>query len=279
MITPEQREQRRKYIGSSDLSALFGENPFMNKYMLWLSKVYSLEDYVPSESAQIGIDLEPLIVKYTAERYKVEYTIDPDRLWYQSEEHPRFACNLDGLVTSDKYRTLIEAKFTSEDREWGSVDREEIPASFMIQVQTQLMIMGFDYALVGVYIAKWGIERRVYTIRRNEKMIDRIIAMGELFWEEHVLTRKEPKDDPLPLPREFSRIPKVSGKIIDISSDSWTAFTEAKDNERIAKKATEVAKSKVRAELGDAVAGRVPGEENTFYGTINGKTRKFKGEL
>ncbi|KKL19946.1 hypothetical protein LCGC14_2460370, partial [marine sediment metagenome] len=244
----------------------------------WLSKVYELEDYVPSEIAQIGIDLEPLIVKYTADRYKVEYTTDPTRLWYQSAEHPIFSCNLDGLVLSDKYKTLIEAKFTSEDREWGSAEREEIPGMFMIQVQTQLMIMGFDYALVGVYIAKWGIERRVYTIRRNEKMINRIIAMGEQFWDEHVLTKIAPADDPLPLPREFSRIPKIKGKTVDISTESWTVFTEAKEAARLAGKLKDEAMSKVRAELGDAIAGRVPGEENMFYGEINGRTRIFKGE-
>ncbi|HDY90101.1 MAG TPA: hypothetical protein ENH82_18535 [bacterium] len=279
MITSEQREQRRKHIGSSDISAIMGVNPFMNAYEVYLSKIHEMDDYVPSESAEIGNYLEDDIVEWVAKKYKVNCITEPNHLWFNSKEHPLFACNIDAFINHDNRFDVsaIEVKYTSLIDEWGTGE-ETIPDHFMLQVQHQMLCTGFDYIIVGVWIAYYGIERRHYVIKRNQKMIDRIVSYGEWWWNTHVIPKVPPKDSPLPIPKEFSRIKKVEGKIIDISSESWTAFTEAKETERIAKKAKDTAMSKVRAELGDAQAGRVPGEENTFYGTINGKTRTFKGD-
>ena len=277
MITPEILKKRRNYICSSDPAKIMGISPFEGAYDAYLSKTNDMEPSKPTEAADIGNALEDDIVFWTAKKFNVEYTAVPDELWHVSKEYPRYACNLDALVLGDKYKTAIEAKFTSQIDEWGTGE-ETIPDHFMMQVQEQMMVMGYDYILIGVWIAHWGIERRTYVIKRNQKMIDRIERYCTWFWDKHVLPKVPPKDSPIPEPKTFSRIPKIEGKTVDISSESWLAFTEAKEAARVAGKAKDLAMSKVRAELGDAQCGRVPGETDLFYGTINGKTRTFKGE-
>ena len=138
MITEEQRQQRRKHIGSSDISAIMGVNPFMSEYEVWMSKVYELKDYVPNDSAEIGNYLEDDIVDWVAKKYKFShYKTDPEQLRFVCDKHRLFACNIDGLAYNDDIMAAIEGKYTSQIDEWG-YGEETIPDHFMLQVQEQI---------------------------------------------------------------------------------------------------------------------------------------------
>lgn len=277
MITEAQRKQRRKYIGSSDPAKIMNLHPFENSYDAYLSKIHDMKEQEITEAAEIGNALEDDIVDWVAEKYKVKYTSDPNDLFHISKEHPLFACNLDALVLGDQYKTAIEAKYTGQADEWG-YGEETIPDHFMIQVQEQMMVMGFDYIIVGVWIAYYGIERRHYVIKRNQKIIDRIIKLGEWWWQEHVIPKVPPKDSPLPIPKTFSRIPKIEGKIIDKEGDVWERREAAMEVLKTATKAKEALDSEVRAAMGDASAMRLG--DGKFYGP-HGKKNSYlvyKGE-
>jgi len=272
VITEQQRQQRRNYIGSTDSPAIFGVHPFMSGYECWLSKMYELEDYDPGEAAEIGNYLEDDIVDWVAKKYKVDCITNPEALWKNSKEHPLFACNLDAIITGE-YKTAIEAKYTGLPEEWGREDNEEIPDHFMLQVQHQMLCTGFDYIIVGVWIASYGIDRRHYVIKRNQNMIDRIIKYDTYWWNKFVIPKVSPENCPLPIPKTFSRIPKVTGKIVDISSEAWKEFDDAKEAERLAGKAKDAAMSKVRAAMGDAQALRLP--DGRYYGP-SGKNNAYR---
>ena len=276
MITEEQRQQRRKHIGSSDIAAIFNVHPFMSPYECWMSKVYELEDYEPGESAEIGNYLEDDIVDWVAKKYKIDVMTDPMVLYRKPSIKSIFACNLDALVPS--IPTAIEAKYTQLAEEWGREDREEIPDHFMLQVQHQMLCTGFDYIIVGVWIAQYGIDHRHYVIKRNQKMIDDIIRVGEWWWNKHVIPKVPPEDSPLPIPKTFSRIIKVEGKVIEKEGDVWERREAAMEALRTATKAKEALDSEVRAAMGDASAMSLG--DGKFYGP-HGKKNSYlvyKGE-
>ena len=274
MITEAQRKERRKHIGSSDIAAIFDKHPFLSAYECWQSKVYEMDDYEPGESAEIGNYLEDDIVDWVAKKYKVNAITDPDKLHYVCKDHPLFACNLDASIWGElsEYYGAIEAKYNGLPEEWGREDKEEIPDHFMLQVQHQLACTGFEYIIVGVWIASYGIDRRHYVIKRNQKIIDDIIRVGEWWWNKHVIPKVPPKDSPLPIPKTFSRIPKVEGKIVDISFDVWGKRETAQEALREAQKIKDACDSEVRAAMGDAQALRLP--DGRYYGP-HGKKQSY----
>lgn len=59
MITAEQREERRKWVGASDVAAILGLDEFRTANDIWASKVHELDDLKKS-AAGYGDDLEPI---------------------------------------------------------------------------------------------------------------------------------------------------------------------------------------------------------------------------
>lgn len=58
MITDKQREQRRRYIGGSDMAAILGVDPWKTQVDLWLEKTGRLVDEpLTSKAAELGNDV------------------------------------------------------------------------------------------------------------------------------------------------------------------------------------------------------------------------------
>ncbi|HRR40229.1 MAG TPA: YqaJ viral recombinase family protein [Syntrophales bacterium] len=68
-ITETQREARRKHLGSSDVAAILGVDPFKNAYDVWLEKTGKVDSSdISSEAAEIGNALETGILNLAERR-------------------------------------------------------------------------------------------------------------------------------------------------------------------------------------------------------------------
>ncbi len=281
MITATQRKARRNKLGASDMACLYGLNPYEDDYELWIEKVYNLKDIEPSEAMEMGNDLEPLIVKWIARKLKLEVDTEPENLWFESNEHPLFACNVDANVLN--YPTKVEAKYSGIENIWGysgSEDIEAIPGMYYIQCQLQLLCTKLDYIILATWLIGYhGFDQRYYYVRRDDKIIDNLIKVGEKWWAKHIIPAREsdipetfaPQTTPSQSIDIFKRIERIPAKFSPLKTETYIAWVDAKKAAREADKLKEQAFQSILKEIGDAGAGKLLDGRIFGYKETNGR--------
>jgi predicted phage-related endonuclease len=130
MLTPEQRELRKKHLGASDIPALFGLDPFKMGADVWLSKTANVaEPEVQSEALDMGNAFEAPLLEWAAKELGVQISVEPFRLFSVCEQHPIFSATLDAAIGTMKenIQEAIEAKTTSRSEEWGEPGTDAVP--------------------------------------------------------------------------------------------------------------------------------------------------------
>ena len=269
-ITPEQREARREHIGSSDVSSLFGLDPFRpaGPLDLYIEKTMEVMDdeHAKREAMEIGNELEAPLVAWAGRQVGSPVITDPERLSKVCTEHPIFASNVDALF---EYlpKAGVEAKSTSMDAEWGKPGTDEVPDRVLLQCALHALVHDLDEVYVPVLIGKFGLRRELYRVPRSEAIIKAIIEKGEAFWNEHVIPRIPPVATEAPsldTLKRIRRIPATWAESCDMSL--ITEWEETKKSRLDAEKAEKAAFARVLASLGDAEGMRLAdGREVTYF--------------
>jgi putative phage-type endonuclease len=224
-ITEQQRQERRKYLGSSDIAALFVDeqgaslDPFKTATDVWASKVFELEPDKTSKAQDRGNRYESALIEFASQELGVEIETNPEKLGFISfgEGKEIFACNLDGF-TKTKPHEIIEAKTTGLTGEWGEPGTDDVPLRVNLQVQHQMLCTGFQKAHIAVLLGKWGLTEEMYLVERNEEIINAIIARGTQFWNDFVLTKTPPPATEAGHIETFKRIVRVPEKFAEVDS-------------------------------------------------------------
>ena len=136
-----------------------------------------------------GTLLEPIIRKEFTMRTGLK--VRQKHMLLQSEEYPFMYANLDGVINEDGEMAIFEAKTASEYK--LEVWENEVPAPYILQIQHYMAVTGakktYIAALVGGNKFYW------HEVKRDDEMIEKIIAMEKYFWEVYVLGGMEPVPD------------------------------------------------------------------------------------
>lgn len=235
MITEEQRKQRVRFIGSSDIAALFTDesgkslDPFKTAADVWALKAFEHEDlHKETPSISIGHRHEDACIEFVKQTIGVSILTDPDAMRFICPEHQIFAANLDGYTTSDfefdgerviGENVIVEAKTTGMANEWGEPGTDEVPFRVLLQVHHQMLCTGWNKAIIVVLMGRWGLREELYYVRRNEKIIKAIIERGEQFWNNHVLTKTPPPDAEPGDIRIFKKIVRHPKTVADVPTE------------------------------------------------------------
>jgi len=142
---------------------------------------------------------------------------------YQSKSHPSMLANIDRLVKGKDGPELLEIKTAgvSQAHKWGTEDSTDVPASYMIQVQHYLHVLGLDIGHLVVLIG--GQNLKSYRIEKYPPLIERIVNTCGEFWE-GVQSGKPPA------PVDGSDISKMfpvsSGNYTEIDPKDYKLFEE-----------------------------------------------------
>lgn len=180
---------RRCGIGGSDIGAIAGLNPYVTPLQVYLEKVEGLE-IEENEAMRWGKLLEPVI----AGEYQRQL---PDSLLCEigvgrHNDHPWWIGSPDRLVFSD-FQTLaygLEIKTSRFGKGYGPAGTDQVPPHVIAQVQWYMGLI--DCARWDVACLIGGSELRIYTVERDQVILDRLFEAGKRFWFEHV----EPKIPP-----------------------------------------------------------------------------------
>lgn len=180
MLTEKQKEARKSGIGASECAAVMGASRWMSPYKLWMIKTGRYTEEEQQTPAQVwGSIHEESIANYFAQAtgHKVRRVSETLR----HKEYPFILCHIDRKI--EGLPKLLECKFAIFNREemWGESGTDDVPLYYIIQVQHQLAVTGYQEAYLAVLIGGW--DFRIYHIKRDEAVISELIKRLKHFWE------------------------------------------------------------------------------------------------
>lgn len=189
-VTPENKqhwlELRSKNLNSTDVSALFGVNPYLTEFELWHRlKEPTVQEFASTERMSWGNALEAAIANEAA---RVNgWTIEPFKdYWYLPES--RLGSSFDFALSpiNGVYSTLLEVKNVDTmayNKNWieHSDDDIEAPPHIELQVQHQMLITGFSTVYICALVG--GNTLKVLKREVNPSIQDMILKKSAKFWE------------------------------------------------------------------------------------------------
>jgi len=214
-------KERMNGIGASEAPIIMGVSQWQSRGQLWAQKVTGgVRPKITSDAIDLGHLLEvPLLQLYTMKTG--HQVVHEGQVLYASDEHDFIRASPDARGTSYGAPGIVEVKTTTQD--WKS-----LPYHVWIQVQQQLYVREEDIADV---IALTRNRPRIWTVPRDQRFIDKLVAEEIEFWES-VQNRTRPASiqiikeagEGVELPRQMS---DMVGRLIEIKE----AIKELKERE------------------------------------------------
>lgn len=249
MTHDEWLQDRRKGIGGSDVATILGLNKWKSPYQLWMEKTGQVEiDHSDSEPAYWGNVLEEVVAKEFQERTGKK--VRRRNQVFEHPLHPFLRANIDRDVVGEN--AILECKTANAYlmKDW---EGDEIPMSYLCQIQHYMNVLNRQYAYIAVLI---GGQKFVWKkVERDQELIDLLTETLVEFWEENVLKGIEPVIDGSKATTDF-----IKEKYADVGDEEITLPAEfdlmveerrqlKKDEKSIKTRITEV-ENKITQHLG-----------------------------
>lgn len=247
MITDTQRNARDKGIGSSDIAAIFGCNPWLKERDLWAIKTGRVEPRnMVSEAARIGQAMEPVILQLASEELGRK-VVAPTTTFVRGI----LRANVDGMI--DEFRRgqpIVEAKMTSNDEGWGYPGSDQVPLRVRLQAHHQMLCAGSTECWVARLLTKFSAKFDLYHLLYEPEVGETIEMQANEWWLRHVVADNPPEG--IMSPDVAKAIRRTMGKSIEIPRDVAAAERMAKECLNDAEDAYEKAKYAIIDMMGDA---------------------------
>lgn len=255
-ITPQQREQRRNYIGSSDMPMLLGVDRWQrNAYDLWLEKTGKVTEAESKIWMDAGNILESGVLKWAeSEIGSIRTQENGEALFRKSDAFP-LGCHPDGeaVLRSDN---PVEAKtagiFGPVIGTFGEPGTDALPDYILVQAHVHMECCNKEMCYVPVLLGGTGFV--MFVVNQDQIIADEIRDKSLDFWENYIERDTPPPDliPSLPFTKRMKRVPEKTVKIETVLVVNWQ---NAKDSLKLAKEIKEGAEAELLAALGDAEGG------------------------
>ncbi|CAI3630251.1 YqaJ viral recombinase family nuclease [Clostridium neonatale] len=169
-------KERQCGIGGSDVGAVLGVNKYKTPFEVYLEKTEPITEIKEqSESAYFGDIFEDIVAKEFEKR--IGFKVRRDRKHYKHKDYHFMVANIDRRIVGEN--AILECKTANQYllKEW---EDEEIPASYLLQVQHYLAVTGADRGYIAVLI---GGQKFIWKeVSRDEELIEIIIQAEKDFW-------------------------------------------------------------------------------------------------
>jgi len=254
--------ERMTGIGGSEAAAVMGANPWKSAYAVWAEKTgLAPADATENEAMEWGKRLEPVIAAKYAETTsrKIELNGASGLELLRHPEHPYMLATIDARVYREDVPGILEIKTTGAHRaeEW----LEAAPLAYQVQLQHYLATTGLAWGSFAVLIG--GQKFRWYDVERNDNFIATLEERCAWFWD-LVQRREPPPIDGSQSTTDALRAlyPQDSGATVDlgIAAADWAdQLAAAKDRMCEAERQKREIENKIKAAMGPATFGIVPG--------------------
>lgn len=258
---------RKKGIGGSDIASILGLNPYRSSLALYFEKV--TDEIKPQEeniAAELGLELEPFLArkfeKWIKKNEGLDIVLEREPYILQHPQYEYMLVNLDRkFIHPIKGYTPVELKTTSEFNR-SNWEEDELPDSYYIQVQWQLLITRAKQAYIAYLIGNRKFNAK--EIIRNDEVIDRLLAAAQNFWENHIIPRVPPAPDGSPSSEEILKkmYPKEEeSKVIDLPdlTEDYILYKDYAEQEKLIDAQIKAIKQKIMFLMGTAEAANIDG--------------------
>lgn len=242
--------ERRKGLGASDAAAVVGLSPWRSPLSVFLDKTGRLPTPPMTTQQKWGLLLEPVLAEaYAEETGRTVFEPSPNL------RHPEYSwmlANLDRLTACGRVVELKTAGAFAGD-EWGEPGTDQVPETYLVQVAHQMAVV--DAAVADVAVLIGGQTFRIYTVERNDLLIDRIIRIEASFWQ------RVQRDEPPPIDWAHPQTPALIEAMHAPTGESITLDEEclelAREFLRLGEETGQAqeARSILKARLLDRMAG------------------------
>lgn len=240
---------RKKGIGGSDVGAIMGVNPYKTILDVYINKVSEdTEEKDQSEAAYWGTTLEDIVAKEFEKR-----TGKKVRRRNAILRHPKYEfifANIDREIVGEK--AILECKTANVyfAKQW---EDDEVPASYIYQVQHYMAVTGYERAYIAVLI---GGNRFLWkVIERDDELIEMMISAEKDFWENYVLRHIPPVHKITPTTDSLKRLyPFDYGNIAaidDETEENIKLLLQIKESEKELKTQKEMLEIKIKLAMKD----------------------------
>ena len=170
-------EERRQYIGGSDIAAIMGQSRWKTIYRLWAEKTGKIEvpDLSNNEAVEMGTRLEQFVAEVFSE--KTGKAVRKQSKMYVHKDYPYMVAHVDRLITGSE--ELLECKTCSAFKleEWEN----KIPKEYVLQVIWYLGITGRKRGWIACLIGGQKFDYKV--IEFDEELFNLMVEKAVKFWD------------------------------------------------------------------------------------------------
>ncbi|MFD2206600.1 YqaJ viral recombinase family protein [Kiloniella antarctica] len=246
--------ERIKYIGASEVAAVFNLSPFLTKFELWHRKAGSIEEgYLEDSRIQWGNILERPIATATAE--KTGWTIHKVHRYLTHKTVEGMGASPDfEIIGHERGPGALEIKTVDwmVFKDWPDA---KPPIYYQLQLQQQLSVMGRSWGAIAVLIG--GNQLEVFEYKRHAGTVKKIEQGITEFWQSI-------RDNKEPLPDFRSDADTIAllygsgrGEAVNMRGDNYLTelcarYHEASSRAKEWDKERKAAKAEILTKIGDA---------------------------
>jgi len=260
-LTERQKELRRNHIGSSDMAAILGLDPWCNAYDIWLYKTDKIEEAPETMVMKRGKIFEPAVLSYAEEQLG---KISRRNTYRVAEDNLPLASNLDASLV--KTGEPVEAKtvglFAPAKEDWGDADTDQVPDNVIIQVHVQMFCVKKGLCHVPAFIAGRGFN--LFRVPYDKELAEFIVEKAIEFWDKYVKS-DQPPSDIAPSLNVIKRVRRQPNKIIQIEDRIIDNWQRGKTTFNLAREAKDRTEAELIAALGDAEGGQFSDGLVTYF--------------
>ncbi len=248
MLSPEQRERRRKSLGGSEIAAVLNIDPNLSASDVWLDKRGMVEDFKGNDLTDRGIRLEPVLVDFAEAQTGKTFLRNVMIVHRSGALH----CNFDGIEAGDAPAESVEAKTTTVLEGWGAEGSDEIPDKVIAQAhQGFACVESLRVCHVPVLLPGYrSLDFRLYRVERSDEAV-KIIVEASIDFMDSVKSGVQPEHF-TPSLDVLKRIRREPGLVRRVSDEAAEAFIVARAARLQATKDEDAAKAALLAEMLDA---------------------------
>ncbi|MEK4758553.1 YqaJ viral recombinase family protein [Macrococcus sp. FSL W8-0367] len=263
MTHEEWLKARQAGIGGSDAGTILGVNKWKSKTQLFFEKVNpELKQQVDNEFIYWGNVLEDVVAKEFETRTGKK--VRKNNKMLRHPEHEFMLAKLDRVIVGEK--ALLECKTTSQYNidQWKD---DEIPASYLCQIQHYMAVTGYEKAYIAVLCG--GNQFIWKEVPRDDELIEIIINAEKDFWYNNVLAGVIPEIDGSDATKDFLNhmykdIDETEVQLSDDVETLLTALEQVKQEEKELKELKTQYENKIKHILGNNLAGKTSGYQITW---------------
>jgi putative phage-type endonuclease len=196
MVRPESDVVvRRSGIGGSDIAKIVGQSKWGGPMDVWLEKIGQSAPLIETERMRWGKILEDAVAREYA--HKVGRKVRRANQTLRAASAGWRMAHIDRavIVPAGDPRRGLECKtadhFASSD--FGEEGTDQVPPDYALQCHWYLGVTGWDVWDLAVLIG--GNQHRIYTIERDDELVELLFTAADDFWHNHVVPRVPPPID------------------------------------------------------------------------------------